>query len=100
MSSPWWSTQARASCAELTLSAKAGLVAAKIVGIEIVHRADPPREEAAAERAIGDEADSELTHSGEDLVLGIAAPKRVLGLERSDRVNGVGAADRLRGRFG
>src|SRR6266545_2844691 len=68
--------------------------------LEIVHRADPPREEAASERAIGDEADSELTHSGEDLVLGIAAPKRVLGLERSDRVNGVGPANRLRGRFG
>ena len=57
-------------------------------------------EEAAAERAVGDEADAELAHGRQHAVLRVARPQRVLGLQRRDRVDGVRAADRLRRRLG
>ena len=57
---------------------------------------DRAREEAAAERGVGDEADAELAHGRQHRVLGVARPQRVLGLQRRDRVHGVRAADRLR----
>ena len=53
-------------------------------------------EEAAPERAVGDEADAELAHGGEDLVLGIPAPERVLGLQGGDGMDRVRPADRGR----
>ena len=55
-----------------------------------------PGQEAATERAVGDEADPELAHRGEDLGLEIAGPQRVLGLQRGDRMHGMRAPDRLR----
>jgi hypothetical protein len=60
---------------------------------------DPAREKAAAERAVGDEADPELADRRQDLVLDVASPERVLALQGRDRVDGVRAADRLRGRL-
>ena len=60
---------------------------------------DPAREEAAAERAVGDEADPELSDRRQDLVLDVAGPERVLALQGGDRVDGVRAADRLGGRL-
>ena len=62
-------------------------VPAVVVGREVVEGAEPAGEEAAAQRAVGDEADAELAAERQDLVLGVARPERVLGLERGDRVN-------------
>ena len=62
--------------------------------VQVVGRADPAGEEAAAERAVGDEADPELAHRRQDLGLGLARPERVLGLQRRDRVDGMRAPDR------
>ena len=115
MSSPWASTHASASwpgvqslsaAISLTRSTssrlrakfspwKRGLLTAEVVGLEVLRRRDLAGQKAAAERAVGDEADPELTHGVEDLVLGIARPQRVLGLQRRDRVDRVRAADRL-----
>src|SRR5206468_3467575 len=58
-----------------------------VVGGEILEALQLAGEEAAAERAVGDEADAELATRGENFVLGIAAPQRVLGLQRADRVH-------------
>ena len=120
MSSPRESTHASASCegvtpfsaASASTSADEREVAAQVLLLEarpapaevallqVVDRADPPGEEAAAERAVGDEADSELADGRQDLGLGITRPERVLGLQRRDRMDGVRAADRLRGGLG
>src|SRR5262249_51342199 len=61
---------------------------------------DLAAEEAAAERAVGDEADAELAAGGEDAVFRIAAPQRVLALQRRDRMDLAGAAHGLDARFG
>ena len=52
-----------------------------------------------AERRVRDEADAELPHGGQHLLLHVALEDGVLGLQRGDRLHGVGAADRLRPRF-
>ena len=70
--------------------------AAEVRLLEVVDRAEPAGEEAASERAVGDEADPELADGRQDLRLGIARPERVLGLQRRDRMDGVRAPDRLR----
>ena len=41
---------------------------------QVAGRLEAPGQEAAPERAIGDEADAELAAGGEDLLLGLAAP--------------------------
>ena len=74
-------------------------MAPEVVGLEVLGRGDLAGQETAAERAVGDEADAQLAHGGEDLVLGIARPQRVLGLQRGDRMHGVRAADRRRRRL-
>src|SRR6266511_1468055 len=74
-------------------SQEARVLSAKVLWVEIVERADPAREEATAERAVGNEADSELAQRRQDLDLRITAPERVLGLQRRDGVDNVCAAD-------
>ena len=91
-------TSSRLRCEVLLLEARAA--APEVLLVEVVDRADPAGEEAAAERAVGDEADPELAHRRQDLRLGIARPERVLGLQRRDRMDGVRAANRVRGRLG
>src|SRR5206468_1650564 len=76
-------------------SLEAWALTAKIVLVEILGGAKPSREEPAPEGAVGDEADAELAHRRQHLVLWIACPQRVLRLECRDRVYGVPAADRL-----
>ena len=61
---------------------------------------DRAREQAPAERAVGDDADAELAARVEDVALDVAAEQRVLGLEGGDRVHGDGAPDRVGGGFG
>src|SRR5439155_706714 len=76
------------------LALEARVVAPEIAFLEVVGRADPPGEEAAAKRAVGDEADAELADRRQDLILDVPAPERVLGLQGGDRVDGERAVDR------
>src|SRR5439155_249817 len=55
------------------------------------------REEAAPQRAVGDEADAQLPAHGQNLVLRVATPERVLRLERADGVRSVCTPDRYGG---
>ena len=120
ISSPWASTQASANCDGLqpfspaisstfghevqvaleVLALETRVLAAKIVGREIVGLLESAGQEPASQRAVGDEADAEFAHRGEDFVLRVAAPERVFGLQRRDGMDGVRAADRLRRRLG
>src|SRR3989442_1608276 len=52
----------------------------EVVLRQIVRRAKATTQEAAAERAVRDEADPKLAHSRKDLVLGVTRPERVLRL--------------------
>src|SRR5918994_1790793 len=61
---------------------------------------DRARQEALAERAEGDEADTELLESRQDLLLGLSPPQRIFALEGSDRLHRVCAPDRLHACFG
>src|SRR5206468_12710370 len=75
----------------------------RIAGVGAVERralVDLPGEEALAERAERDEADSELLQRREDLRLRLPPPERVLALERSDRLNRMRAANRPHARLG
>src|SRR3954471_10316527 len=75
-------------------------LAAVIGRFEVVDRLETSGEEAAADRRVGDEADAQLAHGRQNLVLGIAAPERILGLQRGDRMYRMRAPDCLRRRFG
>ena len=88
-------TSSRLRCEVLVLEARAA--APEVLLVE-ARRASVMRagQEAAAERAVGDEADPELAHRRQDLRLGIARPERVLGLQRGDRMDGLRAANRVR----
>src|SRR5439155_26079784 len=76
------------------LALEARRQAAVVVGREILEARDLPGQEAAPERAVGDEPDAELAARRENAVLGIRAPERVLGLDRGDRVDGRRPAER------
>src|SRR4051812_7901944 len=80
-------------------SLEARVVAPVIVLGQVLERLEAAGEEAAPERAVGDETDPQLAHGGEDLVLHVAAPEGVLRLQRRDRMHLVRAADGLRRRF-
>src|SRR5207244_4880786 len=82
------------------LSLKTRVVAPPVVGREIVRRLEAAGEEPAAERAVGDEPDPQLTAQRKNLLLRIARPKRVLGLQRRDAVHAMRATDRVGGRLG
>ena len=61
---------------------------------------DLAREEALAQRAVGNEADPEFLERRQHFRLGRSPPQRVFALERGDRLDGVCAADRLHAGFG
>ena len=67
----------------------------KSLVLQRVGRLEAAGQEAAAQRAVGHEADAQLAHRLQQLVLDVAGPQRVLGLQRADRVRGVRAADGL-----
>ena len=119
-SSPRESTHASASCEGLTpfsaasssttatssrlrwrfSSWKRGPRRRKSCSSRLVDGADAAGQEAAAERAVGDEADPELAHRRQDLRLGVARPERVLAsaAPRSDgrRARGESCPERPR----
>src|SRR6185369_5281585 len=72
----------------------------EVAALELRVLVELAREEAAPERAVGDEVDPELLERREDLGLGAASPERVLALHRGDRLHGVRAADRPRAGLG
>src|SRR5262249_54410487 len=69
------------------LSLKAREEEAPIVGSQRAGLLELAGQDAAAERAVRDEADAELTHRRQDLVFGLAAEHRIFGLQRADRMN-------------
>ena len=74
--------------------------AAEVGTVELRVFVDLAREEALAQRAVRDKADSEFLQGRDHFLLGRLAPQRVFALERRDRLDGVGAADGLHARFG
>src|SRR5688572_13313097 len=72
---------------------------AEVAAVERRGLVNAPREEAAAERAEGYEADAELLEGRQDRRLRLAPPERVLALQRGDRMDGMGAPDRPRARL-
>src|SRR5881398_2239538 len=81
------------------LALEARREAAVVVGREVLEALDLPGQEAAPERAVGDEADPQLAARREDPVLRVAAPERVFGLQRGDGVHRARAPERLGPRF-
>ncbi len=120
MSSPCASTQASASWPALqpraggeglhfrgqlevpgeVLALEARAVAAVVVLGEVLGPGDRAGEKAAAERAVGDEADAQAPAGGEHAGLGVARPERILALQGGDRVDAAGALEGRRGRLG
>src|SRR2546425_12360685 len=72
--------------------ARVGL--APVVVGELLGRADLTREEAVAERRVGNESDPQLAQQGQQFGFRVTGPQGVLGLQRGDRMHNVGAADR------
>src|SRR4030095_5331084 len=60
---------------------------------------DLSREEAAAERAVRNKADSEVFQGRKHLGFGLSPPQRILVLKGGDRVHRMGATDRLHACF-
>src|SRR5690606_11991272 len=79
---------------------EARVVATPVVGGEILDLLDRTREEAAAERAVRDEADAELAAHGQHFLRDVARPQRVLALQGCDRMHARRPPDRARGRLG
>ena len=79
---------------------KRGFLSRQSSGARSDGERDLSGQEAAPERAVGDERDPELADRGEQLGFRIAAPQRVLSLQRRNRMHGVSAANGLRRRFG
>src|SRR3546814_12085875 len=73
----------------------AGVIAAPVALGKLVAAAHRAREEAAAERRIGDEADAMLAADGKDFVLHIAFPDRLFALQRGVRRGIRGTAPRF-----
>ena len=68
-------------------------MATPVVRWQILEASQLAGEEAAAERAVRDEADSQFPDGGDEFVLRVAAPQRILGLQGGDRVYGMRPAD-------
>src|SRR5581483_5697910 len=67
-------------------SLKARVGAAPVVRRQVLLASDGAGEKTAAERAVGDKADAERAHGGQDIFFRLAAPERILRLERRDRM--------------
>jgi hypothetical protein len=74
--------------------------AAEVGAVELRVFVDLAREEALAQRAVGDKADSEFLQRRDHFLLRSPPPQRVFALQSRDRLHRVRAADRLHARFG
>src|SRR5215207_4918221 len=68
---------------------------APVVIGEVVHGADPPGQQAMAERRVGNEPGPEPAQERQDFDLEVAGPERVFGLQRGHRTHGMRPADRI-----
>ncbi len=68
------------------LGGEARMLMPAVVGVDHLR----PRQEAAAERAVGDEADAQFLRGGEHPGLHVAGPEGVFALQGGDRVDCVG----------
>src|SRR5439155_18903080 len=73
---------------------------AEVGAVERRALVDLAREEPLAQRAEGNEADSELLQRRHDLAFRLPPPQRVLALQRGDGLDRIRATDRLRACFG
>ncbi len=69
------------------------MLPADVLRRELAGIGETAGQEAAADRAVGDEANAQLADGRQDLTLHITRPEAVLGLQRGDRVGGMSAAD-------
>lgn len=69
--------------------------AADVLLVQLGHIGQVAAQEAARDRAEGNEADTELAAGVEHRDLGVARPERILGLQRRDRVHCVGLSQRV-----
>ena len=76
------------------LALKSRRVAPIVSRFEVVDGLVPARQKSTADRAVRDEADPQLAHRGQNVILGITAPERVLRLQRRDRMHLVRAPNR------
>ena len=72
------------------------MVLAPVAFLDVLRPFDLARQEPAAQRAVGDETDLELTNGRQDFVLDVAAPQGVLRLQSCNRIDRVGASHGLR----
>src|SRR4029453_8859028 len=77
------------------LLAEARELPAPVVLGQVFRLLEVARQEAAPERAVGDEADAQLPARGQNLRLHVARPERVFALQSGDGVYGRRAPDRL-----
>src|SRR6202008_1824488 len=70
--------------------------AAVVILGQIREALDLSGKEASTERAVGNEGNAEPARRGENIVLGVARPKRVLGLQCGDGMNSMRPANRRR----
>ncbi len=78
------------------LAGEARAVAAEVALVELLGRAEAPRQEAASERRVGDQADAELLERSGITSCSMSRVHSEYSLcTRGDRVHGVRAADRL-----
>jgi hypothetical protein len=76
------------------------LLAPEVAGVEILGLLERAGKKAAAERAVGDDADAEFLAGRQDGGLQVARPQRVLALQRGDRMHLCGAPNGVRRGFG
>ena len=79
---------------------KSRVTATPVVLGQIFTLFKPPSQEAAPQRAVGDEADIQFLAGIQDSYFRIAAPERIFRLQGQNRMNGTGTAYGFRGRFG
>ena len=69
------------------LSLESRVHPAPIILVEVFYASVPPRQKSTSQRAVGDEANSQLLAGGEQLGLGIPGPEGVLSLQGRDLVD-------------
>jgi len=83
-----------------SLRREAGNDVAEIGAVERRVLVDGAREEALAQRAVGNEADSEFLEGRKYLLLGLPPPQRIFALDRGDRLDCMSTTDCLYARLG
>ena len=75
---------------------EAGVVTTEVVVRQVVDAGERAGQEAATQRAVGDDPDAELSRRRHDLLLQLTAPQRPLGLQRRDGMRRRGSPQGVR----